>query len=217
MKKIIITIDGPAASGKEKIAKYIAKKWKLKHLDSGILYRQLALIILKKKIKYDNLFELRKIIKSKPKLSLRKTKKIRSQEVSALTSSIAVYKFIREYINRKQRQIVKINSNQRGFVIDGRDIGSVVFKKADLKLFVYVSEKNRAKRRYKQWIDSGEKSIYQKILKEIKLRDRQDKNRKHSPLVIPKGSHLIENNGSFNDTKKQINYLIRSILDGLSK
>ena len=101
----------------------------------------MALIILKKKIKYDNLFELRKIIKSKPKLSLRKTKKIRSQEVSALTSSIAVYKFIREYINQKQRQIVKINSNQRGFVIDGRDIGSVVFKKADLKLFVYVSEK----------------------------------------------------------------------------
>ena len=63
----------------------------------------------------------------------------------------------------------------RGFVIDGRDIGSVVFKKADLKLYIDVNPEIRAKRRYKQLIDSGEKSIYLKILKEIKLRDKKDK------------------------------------------
>ena len=93
------------------------------------------------------------------------------------------------------------------FVIDGRDIGSVVFKGADLKLYIDVTEENRAKRRYKQLIDSGEKSIYPKILKDIKLRDKQDKLRKHSPLVIPKGSHIINNNGSFKDTINQINIL----------
>ena len=93
-------------------------------------------------------------------------------------------------------------------MIDGRDIGSVVFKKADLKLYIEVNPEIRAKRRYKQLIDSGEKSIYPKILKDIKLRDKQDKLRKHSPLVIPKGAHIVNNNGSFKDTVKQIKILL---------
>ncbi|MDC3184339.1 (d)CMP kinase, partial [Pelagibacteraceae bacterium] len=79
---------------------------------------------------------------------------------------------------------------------------------ADLKLYIEVNPEIRAKRRYKQLIDSGEKSIYPKILKDIKLRDRQDKQRKHSPLVRPKGSHIINNNGSFKDTINQINILL---------
>ena len=91
------------------------------------------------------------------------------------------------------------------------DIGSVVFKNANLKLYIEVNAEIRAKRRYKQLIDSGEKSIYPKILKDIKLRDRQDKLRKHSPLVIPKGAHIINNNGKFKNTVRQINILLDSI------
>ena len=77
-----------------------------------------------------------------------------------------------------QYNFVKKKKNNRGFVIDGRDIGSVVFKKADLKLYIDVNSEIRAKRRYKQLIDSGEKSIYPKILKDIKLRDKKDKTKK---------------------------------------
>ena len=211
MKNKIITIDGPAASGKEKISKYISKKWKLKHLDSGILYRRLALILDNHKIDINNKSEIKKKIGVIRSLSYRKNKKIRTQNISKLASKIAVYNFVRLYINRLQHEFVRKNKNNHGFVIDGRDIGSVVFKKADLKLYIDVKPEIRAKRRYKQLIDSGEKSIYPKILKEIKLRDKKDKLRKHSPLVVPKDAYIIDNNHNFVSTTQQINKLIIKI------
>ena len=117
---------------------------------------------------------------------------MRTEQISKITLKIAIHGFVRDYINKLQRNFVNFNSKDRNFVIDGRDIGSVVFKDADLKLYIDVSEKNRAKRRYKQLIDNGEKSIYLQILKDIKLRDKKDKTRKHSPLVIPKDAYIIE-------------------------
>ena len=211
MKKIIITIDGPAASGKEKISKYISNKWKLKHLDSGILYRKLALIFSIDKIDFKNVNQIKKKLYEIKNLSFRKSKKIRTQEISKIASLIAVHNFVRIFVNKLQYEFVKKNKNRQGFVIDGRDIGSVVFKNADLKLYIDVNPEIRAKRRYKQLIDSGEKSIYRKILKDIKLRDKKDKKRKHSPLIIPKGASIINNNGSFKNTIKQINRLFRNI------
>ena len=208
MKRLIITIDGPAASGKEKIAKYIRKKWRLSNLDSGILYRQLAFIFLKNKIDIKNINEIKNKMMNINKISFRKTKKIRTQEISKIASKIAVYNYVRTYINKLQHSFVKNNKKYKGFVIDGRDIGSVVFKKADLKLYIEVKSEIRAKRRYKQLIDSGEKSIYRKILKDIKLRDQKDKFRKHSPMVVPKDSHIINNNGTFSNTIKQLKNLI---------
>ena len=208
---MIITIDGPAASGKEKISRYISNKWKLKHLDSGILYRRLALIFSMNKINVKNVKQIKKKLNEIENLSFRRSKKIRTQEISRIASEIAVYNFVRVYINKLQYEFVKKNKNRHGFVIDGRDIGSVVFKKADLKLYIEVNPEIRAKRRYKQLIDSGEKSIYRKILKDIKLRDRQDRSRKHSPLIVPKGAHIINNNGSFANTINQINELLNSI------
>ena len=151
---------------------------------------------------------LKKKINELNNLPYKKNKKIRTQEISKLSSKIAIHSFVRVYINKLQHNFVKNNKNIKGFVIDGRDIGSVVFKKADLKLYIDVDPKIRAKRRYKQLIDSGEKSIYQKILKDIELRDNKDKQRENSPLVIPKGAYIINNNGSFSDTIKQIKSLI---------
>ena len=211
MKKLIITIDGPAASGKEKIAKYISKKWKLNHLDSGILYRRLALIFLNENIDIKNINKIKNKLKNIHQISFRNSKKIRTQAISRLASKIAVHDCVRSYVNRLQYNFVNKNKKMKGFVIDGRDIGSVVFKKADLKLYIDVNPEIRAKRRYKQLIDSGEKSIYPKILKDIKLRDKQDKLRKHSPLVRPKGSFIINNNGSFKNTVNQINILLDKI------
>ena len=206
MKKIV-TIDGPAASGKERIAKYISRKYRLKHLDSGILYRRLAYIFVINKIDVKNLSEINKTIKNIKIISYRNSYKIRTQEISKLASKIAVYQSVRDFVNGLQYNFVKLNKNNLGFVIDGRDTGSVVFKKADLKLYIDVNPEIRAKRRYKQLIDSGEKSIYQKILREIKLRDKKDKTRKNSPLVMAKDAFIINNNGDFKDTLKQMNKL----------
>ena len=211
MKKLIITIDGPAASGKEKVAKYISKKWKLNHLDSGILYRRLALIFSIEKIDIKNVNKIKNKLKNIHQISFRNSKNIRTQVISRLASKIAVYDCVRKYVNKLQYNFVNKNKKIQGFVIDGRDIGSVVFKNADLKLYIDVNPEIRAKRRYKQLIDSGEKSIYPKILKDIKLRDKQDKLRKHSPLVIPKGAHMVDNSGSFTDTVKQIKVLLDKI------
>ena len=211
MKKIIISVDGPAASGKEKIAKYISKKWKYKHLDSGIIYRRLAYILLKNKTNLKSKSEIKKIINQNIQISFRKSKVLRSEKISKIASEIAVHGYIRDYVNKYQRNFVKFNLKNKYFVIDGRDIGSVVFKNADLKLYIEVSEEIRAKRRYKQLIDTGEKSIYRQILKDIKLRDKKDKNRKNSPLVIPNGAFIIKNNSTFNNTINQIDVLVSNL------
>ena len=211
MKKII-TVDGPAGSGKEKISKYIARKYKLFHLDSGILYRRLAYELEKKNIKTFEMGKIKSFIKKIKKLSLRKTQSLRKEQIGKIASEIAKLDFVRYFINSQQRLATKIPNKKKGFVIDGRDIGSVVFKKAFLKLYVDVDVNIRAKRRYKQLIDNGEKSIYREILKDIKLRDKKDKTRKNSPLVVPKGAKIINNSHSFKLTIAQI----RNIIEGIN-
>ena len=211
MKKII-TVDGPAGSGKEKISKYIARKYKLYHLDSGILYRRLAYEIIKKNIKVSEINNIKNILKNIKTLSLRKTKVLRMEKIGKAASEIAKLDFVRYFINSQQRLATKIPNKKKGFVIDGRDIGSVVFKRAYLKLYIDVDVNIRAKRRYKQLIDNGEKSIYLKILKDIKLRDKTDKTRKNSPLVVPKGAKIINNSHTFKKTIAQI----RNIIEGIN-
>ena len=210
MKKII-TVDGPAGSGKERISKYIAKKYKLYHIDSGIFYRRLAYELKKNNIKTSEKKKIKKIIKKIDKLSLRKGSYLRKEIIGFEASEIAKYAFVRDFINFQQRLATKIVNSKGGFVIDGRDIGSVVFKKAFLKLYVDVDVDVRAKRRYKQLIDKGEKSIYLKILVDMKLRDIKYKTRKHSPLLVPIGAKIIDNSQSFKNTVAQITKIIEGI------
>ena len=211
MKKII-TVDGPAGSGKEKISRYIARKYKLYHLDSGLLYRRLAYELEKKNIKTFQVSKIKSAIKNVKKLSLRKAKVLRKEQIGKAASEIAKIDFVRDFITSQQRLAPKAPNKKKGFIIDGRDIGSVVFKKAFLKLYVDVDVNIRAKRRYKQLIDNGEKSIYLKILKDIKLRDKTDKTRKNSPLVVPKGAKIIDNSHTFKNTIAQI----RNIIEGIN-
>jgi CMP/dCMP kinase len=210
--KKIITVDGPAGSGKEKISRYIARKYKLYHLDSGLLYRRLAYELEKKNIKTFQVSKIKSVIKNVKKLSLRKTKVLRKEQIGKVASEIAKIDFVRDFINSQQRLATKAPNKKKGFIIDGRDIGSVVFKKAFLKLYIDVDVNIRAKRRYKQLIDNGEKSIYLKILKDIKLRDKTDKTRKNSPLVVPKGAKIIDNSHTFKNTIAQI----RNIIEGIN-
>ena len=212
MKKIIITIDGPAASGKGRIAKYIAKKYNLIHIDSGLLYRKIAKLLIDNKIDLKNINQIKKTLNKNKNISHRNLKSLRNERVGKVSSIIAKMNFVRNVVNKQQIKYTKHKTIRKGFVIDGRDIGSVVFKNADLKLYIDVKSEVRAKRRHKQLIDLGEKSIYAKILKEIKLRDKQDKKRSNSPLIIPKGAHIIDNSGLFKNTLKKINQLIGQIL-----
>jgi len=209
--KKIITVDGPAGSGKEKISKYIARKYILYHLDSGLLYRRLAYELEKKNIKTFQVNKIKSVIKNVKKLSLRKAKALRKEQIGKAASEIAKIDFVRDFINSQQRLATKARNKKKGFIIDGRDIGSVVFKKAFLKLYIDVDVNIRAKRRYKQLIDNGEKSIYLKILKDIKLRDKKDKTRKNSPLVVPKGAKIIDNSHTFKNTIAQIRKIIEGI------
>ena len=146
MKKII-TVDGPSGSGKEKISKYIARKYKLYHLDSGILYRRLAYELIRRNIKTFEIDKIKKVIRGIKKLSLRKTQALRKEKIGKAASEIAKLDFVRYFINSQQRLATKTPNKKKGFVIDGRDIGSVVFKRAYLKLYVDVDVNIRAKRR----------------------------------------------------------------------
>ena len=211
MKNKIITIDGTAGSGKRRISIYIKKKWGFFHLDSGVLYRRLGKLFIKNKVEMTNFKKIDSFLKKTKNISPRNNKTLRTENISKIASKIATIKKVREFINIQQKIIVKKELKKRGCVIDGRDIGSVVFKNASLKIFVKVNEKIRAKRRHKQLNDIGEKSIYAKILKEIKLRDKKDKSRKHSPLVQADGAYIINNNNSFENTIKQINKLIQKL------
>ena len=145
-------------------------------------------------------------------ISPRKHKQLRREKVGKFTSSLAVMPAIRNFINNQQRKVVKIAiKNYAGCVIDGRDIGSKVFKNAKIKLFIDANLEIRAKRRHKQLIEQGEKSIYTRTLKEIKLRDKTDKNRSDSPLVIPKGAVIINNSKSFKNTITQVNKALNKL------
>ena len=213
MNNLIISVDGPSGSGKERIAKYIAKKYNFYHLDSGLLYRRLTYLLIKKKINYKSKNELIYFLDSIKELSLKRHKILRKEIISKKTSIIATFPTVRKFINNQQKLIVKkILKSRKGCVIDGRDIGSKVFKNAKIKLFIEVAPEIRAKRRHKQLIEQGEKSIYSRILKDINLRDKNDKNRKASPLIIPKKAIIINNSYSFGNTIYQIKLALEKLL-----
>lgn len=210
--KLIISIDGPAGSGKERIAKYIANKYNLFHLDSGVLYRRLAFLLIKEGINLNNEYLISQYIKFIKVLSARYHPNLRKEIVSQTSSEIAKLQFVRNFINKQQKLVVENKLNaKKGCVVDGRDIGSKVFKEAKIKLYIDVNIIIRAKRRHKQLIAMGEKSIHAQILKEMKLRDKNDKSRKNSPLVIPKGAIIIDNSSNFKKTINLINQALNLI------
>jgi|TARA_B100001964_G_scaffold55902_1_gene63198 cytidylate kinase len=209
---IIISVDGPSGSGKEKIAKYISKKYNLYHLDSGILYRRLTYLTLKKKINFKNKNELIFFLNSLTYLSPKKHKTLRKEVISKQTSIIATIPIVRKFIDNQQKLAVKkMLKSKKGCVVDGRDIGSKVFKNAKIKLFIEVKPEIRAKRRHKQLIEQGEKSIYSRILKNINLRDNNDRNRTVSPLIVPKKAIIIDNSYSFKNTIYQIKKALKKL------
>ena len=175
--KLLIAADGGASSGKTTASKLIAKKYGLKLLTSGLLYRFVAYKLLKtKKIKSKNLF-LKKITK---KITLKnlKNRNLFDTEVTKYTSKIAKIKRVRNLLKNYQINFAK----NRLCIIEGRDIGTVIIPKADIKLFFKCSLNIKAKRRLKEYGKTNKKISFNEVKKAIKLRDLNDSKRKISPL-----------------------------------
>ena len=184
----LITIDGPAGSGKGTIAKQLSEVLKLNYLDSGAIYRILGLHLIENNIPIDNEDLIKKSIEkaniqfSRHKISLNNrdvTDEIRTESIAKIASLIAANKTVREGILDLQRSFLK----KPGLVAEGRDMGTVVFPEAKNKFFLTASVQERADRRYKQLISKGFDVSIADLVVEIQERDFRDINRSISPLV----------------------------------
>jgi len=215
---MIIAIDGPAASGKSTSAKLLANELGYLYLDTGAMYRCVAFSILENKIDISNQDSLTKFLKNF-EIDLKKTNnnlsffvngknvtnKIRKSDVSQKVSEVSAIPIIREYMVRIQRSFTKNNS----CVMEGRDIGTVVFPNAEFKFFFIASNEVRAKRRQLELESLGEKKSLVNLMHEIKKRDKFDSERGHSPLK--KAFNAIEVDTTNMTIDEQVNFMLRKI------
>ncbi len=184
--KLIISADGSAASGKTTGAKIISKKYGLKFLSSGLLYRYASYIILKNKPK-NKIMLLKKSFK---KLNLKKLNKrnLHSQEISKYSSIIAKEKKIREILKSFQ---IKFAKKHNKVCIEGRDIGTVILPKADIKFFFKCSLQVASNRRFNELRKRNKKIKYSDVKKAMRIRNNLDRNRKNSPLIQAKNAVIV--------------------------
>ena len=185
--KLLIAVDGGAGSGKTTGSKLIAKKYGLKLLTSGLLYRFIAYKLLKaKKIKSKKLF-LKKITKEITLKDL-KNRNLFGSEITKYTMEIAKIKRIRDLLKNYQLNFAK----NKLCIIEGRDIGTIIIPKADLKLFFKCSLNTKAKRRFEEYRKTNKKISFNEVKKAIKLRDLNDSKRKISPLKPAQDAVIVD-------------------------
>ena len=214
MKKIQIAIDGPASSGKSTVAKIIARNLDLIYLDTGAVYRVATFVALQKET--NDAKEIIEFIEKNPISfmngqkgqevlmgSENVTEVIRTNEVTNTVSKISAMTKIREFMVAEQQRIAK----NGGIIMDGRDIGTVVLPKADLKIFLVASVDERAERRYKENLSKGIPTDLERLKIEISERDRKDSTRAISPLKQAEDAILLDSTG------KTINEIVQFIED----
>ena len=194
---MIIAIDGTAGSGKGSLAKNLSTKLNLNHLDTGVLFRIIACQAFNLEIDNEDerLTELsRKLtIENVEQFKVTEKEKLKSEKISQRSSEIAINKSVRnELINFQRKYENYDKSIYNGIVLDGRDIGTVVFPNADFKLFLDADIEIRAERRTQELIHLNYKVIYQDILSDLKLRDERDINRSVGPLLKAKDAFFID-------------------------
>lgn len=197
MKEFIVTVDGPAGSGKSTIAKIIAKKYGFTYLDTGAMYRMIALYALENSIDLQDSKAIETMLKN-TKLDIVGNQfflngkdvsdEIRTPRVSAIVSPVSAIKEVRVKLVDLQREI----SKGKSVILDGRDIGTVVFPSGDVKIYLVASPEERAKRRLKEYEEKGVEVDYESVLASIKERDFIDSTRKESPLKKAEDAHEID-------------------------
>jgi CMP/dCMP kinase len=201
MKNLVIAIDGPVGSGKSTAARRVAELLEYTYIDTGAMYRAVALKALRAKIAM-NASDKLVALAGKARIDLRPqdgaqrvlldgedvTAAIRTSEVSQAASKIAVIEGVRRVLVAEQRRA----GASGGVVMEGRDIGSVVFPDAELKVFLTASDEVRALRRWREHQEKGDAIDPARTLEEIRERDRRDSAREHSPLVRAEGAVLVD-------------------------
>jgi cytidylate kinase len=196
MNRIVITVDGPAASGKGSLSKKISKELNFYYMETGVYYRGFANLFFQNQVNILNLssFISNLNIAEFKEYIIHNKKKLYSTKVTKLASKLAKNIEIRTFIVKiQQDMIVTLEKNFNGIILEGRDCGSVVAPKADLKFYLIASLKVRAERRFKQFVKEKKEISYEQVLIDLRERDVQDKNRVHSPLQKPKGAIVIDN------------------------
>jgi len=204
MRKITIAIDGYSSTGKSTVAKHVASALGYTYVDSGAMYRAVTYYAMKNGFIDSSGFRVSDFIPELPKInisfiynndlgfsevylnSVNIEKQIRTLEVSSYVSQVSAIPEVRQQLVKQQKEMGK----NKGVVMDGRDIGTVVFPKAELKIFLNTSPDKRAKRRYYELIEKGDDVSYQEVLRNVQERDYIDSHRQDSPLL--KASDAVE-------------------------
>jgi len=227
MQKITIAIDGYSSTGKSTLAKQLAKALGYAYVDTGGMYRAVTLWAMQKGYIGDDTDDIASIIAMLPEIHLKfiynadlgyseiwlnnqnVEKEIRTLEVSKYVSKIATIPEVREKLVKLQQAM----GDDKGLVMDGRDIGTVVFPNAELKFFMTASPETRAARRYKELLDRGEEVTYEAVLKNVEMRDRIDSTRLTSPLKKAADAIVFDNSdmGLSEQFERIHNYTLRII------
>ena len=224
MKHITIAIDGFSSTGKSTLAKQLAKALGYVYVDTGAMYRAVTLYALQNDFISKGYFKVNDFVLELNKINLsfkfNKTlgfsemylnninveKEIRTLEVSSFVSKVSAVPEVRYQLVKQQQEM----GEGKGVVMDGRDIGTVVFPRAELKLFMTASAEKRAIRRYDELIERGDNVDYKDVLKNVQERDYLDSTRKDSPLV--KADDAIEIDNSDMTLEDQFNKILQLVL-----
>ncbi len=220
MKKINIAIDGPSGVGKSTVAKEIAKKLDLVFINTGLMYRAIGYYCMNNNIDLDDEQKIAKSLKEinlnllpNEKIELNNidiTSKLWSDQISLIASKVAKLPKVREFCVQKQQLIAK---NNPGVVMEGRDIGSVVLKNAELKIFLEANNEIRTKRRVEQLFAKGMNVNEQDVLKNIIERDKRDSERDVTPLIkVPEAIVIDTSYLTLEEVIQKIVELAREIL-----
>ena len=218
-KKIAIAIDGPAGAGKSSISKVVANELGYLYIDTGAMYRGVTWAVLDSHVDVKNQKDVESLLPSldltlEPTANACKvfvkgqdvTDLIRQQQINENVSTIASYKGVREYLVERQQAMAAVG----GVILDGRDIGSVVLPKAELKIYLTASVDARAKRRWLEVQGTSNEQSLEDIKKNVESRDEMDKNRVESPLVCVEDAIVVDSsNMTFDETVEHILHLVQ--------
>ena len=231
MRKIIIAIDGHSSTGKSTLAKRLAKALDYIYVDTGAMYRAVTLFAIENGLIASRAGDGKKIKLSDVQVLFKKDAKtgrfdihlngrnveseIRTLEVSGQVSKVAAIPEVREKLVEQQQKM----GVDKGIEMDGRDIGTVVFPEAELKLFMTASAEKRASRRYKELLERGEAITYNEVLKNVQERDYLDSTREMSPLRKAKDAIVLDNSdmGLDEQFERVFDFSLRVIKDNQAK